>query len=80
MDDLYSFGKTKYVRADPIQRSLFRFTANILLVLYTVLKCTILGILLALKALMFLVIPQSSKDIQYQVALVRFFEYRTSKY
>lgn len=73
MDDLYSFGNTKYVRADPIQRSIFRIVANVLLVSYTLLKCTVLGILLALKSLVFVIIPQSSKDVQYQVALVWIF-------
>lgn len=76
MDDLYSFGKTKYIPADPIQRSIFRTVANLLLVAHTVIKCTALGILLALKSLVFLVIPRSSKDIQHQVALVRFFKYK----
>lgn len=80
MDDLYSFGKTKYVRADPIQRSIFRFVANVLLVSYTLLKCIVLGILLALKSLVFVIIPQFSKDVQYQVALVRIFKYNSPKY
>lgn len=79
MDDLYSFGKIKYIPADPIQRSIFRYVANVLLVSYTVIKCTVLGILLALKALVLLVIPQSSKDIQHQVALVWFYRIRILK-
>lgn len=70
MDNLYSFGKTKYIAANPIQRSIFRSAANSLLIVYTVMKCIVLGLLLALKTLVFVVIPQSSKDIQHQVALL----------
>lgn len=80
MDDLYSFGKTKYVRADPIQRSIFRIVANVLLVSYTLLKCTVLGILLALKSLLFVILPKFPKDVQYQVALVWIFKYNSLKY
>lgn len=71
MDDLYSFGKTKYVPADPIKRSIFRSVKNVLLVLFAALKCTILGIFIIIKAVILFVIPKFPKDIQYQVALVR---------
>lgn len=70
MEDLYTFGKTKYVPADPIEHSVSRFVKNVLLVLYTTAKCTFLGILVIVKSLVFLIIPRSEKDIQFQVALV----------
>lgn len=71
MDDLYSFGKTKYIPAEPLPRSNFRLVTNVLSVWYLVVKCTVLGILLTIKKLLFDVSPRkSSKNIQHQVALV----------
>lgn len=72
MDDLYSFGKEKYIPADPVQRSVIRLVTNIALVAVAAAKCTFLGIFIIFKSLLFLVIPRSSKDIQHQVALVRY--------
>lgn len=72
MDDLYSFGRSKYNPADPIQRSIFRYLKNVSLVLYTFVKCTFFGIFIILKSLLFVFIPRSWKDIQNQVALVSF--------
>lgn len=75
MDDLYSFGKTKYVAADPLPRSSSRLVVNVLSVWYAVIKCTVLGILLTIKSFLFNDSKQkSSKSIQHQVALVWFFE------
>lgn len=71
MDDLYSFGNIRYIPADPIKRSIFRTVKNVLHVLFAVVKCTVLGIFIIIKAIVLLVIPSSSKDIQNQVALVR---------
>lgn len=73
MDDLYSFGKKKYIPADPIQRSATRTVKNVLFVLYLSVKCTVLGIFVIIKSIIFLVIPRFSKNIQNQVALVGFF-------
>lgn len=75
MDDLYSFGKTKYVPADPMERSSFRLVTNVLWVWYTVIKCTVLGILLTINSLLFAAVStkKSKKNIQHKVALVWFF-------
>ncbi|XP_031626039.1 17-beta-hydroxysteroid dehydrogenase 13-like [Contarinia nasturtii] len=70
MDDLYSFGKTKYIPADPINRSIFRIVKNVLLVFFAALKCTVLGVFIIIKAIILFVIPKFAKDIQNQVALV----------
>lgn len=72
MDDLYSFGRSKYNPADPIQRSIFQYLKNVSLVLYAFVKCTFFGIFIILKSLLFVFIPRFPKDIQNQVALVRF--------
>lgn len=72
MDDLYSFGKRKYIPADPINRSILRFVKNVLFVFLTTVKCTVFGVFILIKSLIFMVIPELDKDIQNQVALVRF--------
>lgn len=72
MEDLYSFGEEKYIPADPIQRSILRFVKNVAIVVVTAVKCTVLGIFIIFKSLLFLIIPRFSKDIQYHVALVRY--------
>lgn len=71
MDDLYSFGKKKYVPADPLQRSPIKFVKNVLLVLYATVKCTVLGVFIIIKSILLFIIPRFDKDIQNQVALVR---------
>lgn len=71
MDDLYSFGKAKYIPADPLQRSVFPIIKNVLLVLFSTVKCTFFGIFIILKSLLFSFIPRFPKNIQNQVALVR---------
>lgn len=75
MDDLHSFGKTKYVPADPIERSSFRLVTNVLWVWYAVIKCTVLGILLTIKSLLLAAVStkKSKKNIKDQVALVCLF-------
>lgn len=75
MDDLYSFGKTKYVAADPLPHSSVRLVSNVLSIWYAVIKCTILGILLTIKSLLFdKSTKKFKKNIQNQVALVWFDE------
>lgn len=71
MEDLYSFGKTKYIPADPLQRSVFSFVKNVVIVLFATVKCTVLGIFIIAKSLLLLFVPSFPKDIQNQVALVR---------
>lgn len=71
MDDLYSFGKEKYIPADPIQRSILLFVKNLVFVVVAAVKCTFLGIFIIFKSILFIIVPRFSKDIQYQVALVR---------
>lgn len=72
MDDLYSFGASKYIPAEPLQQSVFGVLKNVAIVLFATAKCTFLGIFIILKSLLFVFIPRFSKDIQNQVALVRY--------
>lgn len=80
MEDLYSFGKKKYIPANPIQRSLLRFVKNVAIVAVTAVKCAFLGILIIFKSILFLIVPRFSKDIQYHVALVRYHQSNFSIY
>ncbi|XP_055322844.1 17-beta-hydroxysteroid dehydrogenase 13-like [Sitodiplosis mosellana] len=70
MDDLYSFGKYRYIPAEPLKRSIFRTAKNLLLVLFATVKCTVLGVFILIKSLILFIIPRFSKDIQNQVALI----------
>lgn len=82
MDNLYSFGKCKYVPADPIQRPVFRSMTNLLSVSYAVIKCTLLGLLIGIKLFVFHYIflrRSPSKDIRHQVALVEFCHMNSDK-
>lgn len=70
-DELHTFGKEKYVAAVKIQRSYSLTIKNILILVTTVVKCTILGIFITIKSLLRINSPGSKKDIRNQVALVR---------
>lgn len=70
MDDIYTFGQKPYIPADPLQRSVLRSGKNVLLFLLTSVKCSVFGIFILLKSIVFLFIPLPTKDIQNQVALV----------
>lgn len=72
MDNLYTFGKEKYVEADELKRSDLRTIINIIKLVATAVKCTILGIFIIIKSLVWSNLPFTAKDIQYQVALVRY--------
>lgn len=72
MENLHTF--TKYISGDELQRSNFGIIKNIIILVATAVKCTILGIYITIKSILRYILPFSSKDIQYQVALVRFSE------
>lgn len=68
MDDLHTFGKETYIAADGIQRSHYQTIKNVVILVVTAVKCTVLGIFITSKSLLQ---TYSKKDIQNQVALVR---------
>lgn len=71
MDDIYLFGRKKYVPAEPVDKSVLRTLKNIFFVLISSVKCAVIGIFIIFKSLLFMVIPSTTKDIQNSVALVR---------
>lgn len=72
MDDIYTFGQKPYIPADPTDESITRFVQNIGILLFTAVKCTILGGFILLKSIVFLFVPVPSKNIQNKIALVQF--------
>lgn len=71
MDDIYTFGQTPYIPADPLDPTIARFVQNICILLITGVKCTIIGGFILLKSIVFLFVPVPSKSIQNKVALVQ---------
>lgn len=71
MENLYTFGKEKYIPADELKRSHLKTFKNIGIVVLTAVKCTIFGIFISIKSLLQFCMPLKPKDIRNQVALVR---------
>lgn len=72
MENLYTFGKEKYIPADELQRTYFQTIKNIITLVVIAVKCTIFGIFVTIKSLLQSILPFRPKDIRDQVALVRF--------
>lgn len=72
MENLYTFGKEKYIPADELHRTYFQTIKNITTLVLTAVKCTILGIFVTIKSLLQSILPFRPKDVRDQVALVRF--------
>lgn len=72
MENLYTFGRETYIPADELQRTYLHFVKNILIIVVTAVKCTVLGTFITIVSLLQFILPCRSKDIKNQVALVRY--------
>lgn len=71
MEDIYTFGKKRYEPAVPLEASIISIVQNAVIVLATIVKCSVIGVWILVKSFVLMFIPRPSKNIQNQVAMVR---------
>lgn len=71
MEDIYTFGKKRYEPAKPLEVSFTSTVQDVATVLAAIVKCSVIGLWILVKSLVFTFLPTPAKDIQNQVAMVR---------